>query len=80
MNYRRIMFGYVTVCAIAHLLLNLIHPNTLYSEDDDGLNAGDHRSQRGCVLCKTLKIKRSTNLISYELQEHGSDPCCSIRY
>jgi hypothetical protein len=52
MNYRRIMFGYVMVYVVAHLLLHVSHTDTPCSADDDALHASDHRGQRGRILGK----------------------------
>jgi hypothetical protein len=43
MDHRCFLLGYVTVHTIAYLLLDVIHPGTLRSADDNCLYTGDHR-------------------------------------
>jgi hypothetical protein len=43
MDHRCVFFGYVIVHPIAHLLLDIIHPYTLCSTDDDCSHISDHR-------------------------------------
>lgn len=49
MDHGRVLFGRVMIHAIVHLLLDMIHPFTPCSADDDGSHAGDHRGQCGRV-------------------------------
>jgi hypothetical protein len=43
MDHGCVFFGYVMVHPITHLLLDIIHPYTLCSTDDDCLYIGNHR-------------------------------------
>lgn len=48
-DHGRVLFGRVMVHAIIYLLLNVIHPLTPYSADDDGSHTSDHYGQYGRI-------------------------------